>query len=89
MRFYYEVLEFPRSCLWSNTVPTKAPSVYRFLDWSMDYSNQPVVVSHEHGSTEGSLLLRVNVEALRLRYHHSYWQTNHRNIIGLRGVNES
>ena len=87
MRFYYEVLEFPRSCLWSNTVPTKAPSVYRFLDWSMYYSNQPVVVSHEHGSTEGSLLLRVNVEALRL--HYSYWQTNHWNIIGLRGVNES
>ena len=53
----------------------------------MDYSNQPVVVSHKHGSIEGSLLLRVNVEALRL--HYSYWQTNHWNIISLRGVNES
>ena len=70
-------------------MPTKAPSVYRLLDWSMDYSNQLVVVSHEHGSIEGSLLLRVNVEALRLYYYHSRWQTNHWNIIGLRGVNES
>ena len=46
-------------------MPTKAPLVYRFLDWSMDYSDQPVVVSHERGSVEGSLLLRVNGKALR------------------------
>ena len=66
----------------------RRPRFNWLLDWSMDYSYQPVVVSHEHGSTEGSLLFRVNVEALRLHYH-SYWQTNHWNIIGLRGVNES
>ena len=41
----------------------KAPSVYRFLDWSMDYFDQPVVVSHEHGSVEGSVLLLVNGKA--------------------------
>ena len=49
----------------------KAPSVYRFLDWSMDYFDQPVVVSHEHGSVEESLLLIVNGKALRLDCHHS------------------
>ena len=38
----------------------------------MDYFDQPVVVSHEHGSVEGSLLLLVNGKALRLYYHHSY-----------------
>ena len=52
-------------------VPTKAPSVYQFLDRSEDYSNQPVVVSHEHGSVEESLLLIVNGKALRLDCHHS------------------
>ena len=52
---------------------------------SFAVSNQLVVVSHEHGSIEGSLLLRVNVEALRLHYHHSYWQTKHWYIIGLKG----
>ena len=52
-----------------------------FLDWSMDYSYQPDVVSHEHGSVEGSLLLLVNGKALRLYYHHSHCQTNHWYII--------
>ena len=60
LRFCCEVIKFPQSCLGSNTVRTKAPSV---LDWSMDHSYQPVVVSHEYGSVEGSLVLLVNDKA--------------------------
>ena len=44
LRLCCEVLKFPRSYLWSNMMPTKAPSVYRFLDWSGDYSHRPVAM---------------------------------------------
>ena len=36
---------------------------FSVLDWSMDYSYQPVDISHKHGSVEGSLLLLVNGKA--------------------------
>ena len=84
-----EVFEFPRSCLWSNTVPTKAPSVYRFLDWSEDYSYQPVVVYSRAWVFWRIIVVACEWKSFEIILYHSSCQTNYWYIISLRGVNES